>query len=114
MAPSTKSSIKKQKKERRVPMSKLTKYNLLELPWTDIADWLKAGNYLVMIPVGSCDKHGNHVPLGVDSYTTMGSVEVAAVKAKGLYAPLMPFGHSPHHRGEAGGGPGSISFPADA
>ena len=83
-------------------MSNLKKYDLLELPWTDVADYLKAGNDVVMIPVGSCEKHGSHVPLGVDSYTTMGSVERAAAKAKVLYAPLLPFGLSPHHMGEAG------------
>ena len=44
-------------------MAKLQKYDLLELPWTDIADYLKAGNDVVMIPVGSCEKHGHHVPL---------------------------------------------------
>ncbi|HSB72990.1 MAG TPA: creatininase family protein [Candidatus Methylomirabilis sp.] len=94
-------------------MTGLPKYDLLELPWTDVADWIKAGNDVVMIPIGSCEKHGNHVPLGVDSYTTMGSVERAAVKAKVVYAPLMPFGHSPHHMGEAGWGTGSISLPAE-
>jgi len=94
-------------------MPELKKYNLLELPWTDVADYLKAGNDVVMVPVGSCEKHGNHVPLGVDSYTTMGSVERAAVKAKVLYAPLLPFGLSPHHMGEPGWGTGSISFPAE-
>lgn len=94
-------------------MAELQKYNLLELPWTDVANWIKAGNDVVMIPVGSCEKHGDHVPLGVDSYTTMGSVERAAVKAKVVYSPLLPFGHSPHHMGEAGWGTGSISLPAD-
>jgi creatinine amidohydrolase len=43
----------------------------------------------------------------------MGSVERAAKKANVPYAPLMPFGHSPHHMGEAGWGTGSISLPAE-
>ena len=94
-------------------MAPLSKYNLLELPWTDVAEWISAGNDVAMIPVGSCEKHGHHVPLGVDSYTTMGSVERAAVKARVVYAPLMPFGVSPHHMGEVGWGTGSISLPAE-
>ena len=94
-------------------MAELEKYNLLEMPWTDVANWIKAGNDVVMIPVGSMEKHGHHVPLGVDSYTTMGSVERAAVKANVPYSPLLPFGRSPHHMGEAGWGTGSISLPAD-
>ncbi len=94
-------------------MAKLNKFDLLELPWTDVAEWIKDGNDVVMIPIGSLEKHGHHVPLGVDSYTTMGSVERAAVKARVIYSPLMPIGHSPHHMGEAGWGTGTISLPAE-
>lgn len=94
-------------------MSNLQKYDLLELPWTDVAAYIKAGNDTIMIPVGSCEKHGRHVPLGVDSYTTMGSVEYAAKKAQVLYSPLLPFGVSPHHMGEAGWGTGTITLPGE-
>lgn len=94
-------------------MADKQRFNLLEMPWTDVRDWLKTGNDVVMIPVGSCEKHGHHVPLGVDSYTTMGSVELAAEKSNVVYSPLLPFGHSPHHMGEAGWGTGSISLPAN-
>src|SRR5450830_921612 len=83
------------------------------MPYSDVASYIKTGNDVVMIPVGSLEKHGHHVPLGVDSYTTMGTVELAAEKAKVVYSPLLPFGHSPHHMGEAGWGTGSISLPAD-
>jgi hypothetical protein len=83
-------------------MAQLKKYDLLELPWTDVAEYIKEGNDVVMIPVGSCEKHGHHVPLGVDSYTTMGSVERAAAKRPGaLCAPCLSA--IPHH-GEAGCG----------
>ncbi len=94
-------------------MANVQKFDLNELPWTDVASWIKAGNDVVMIPVGSCEKHGHHVPLGVDSHTTMGSVERAAVKAKVVYSPLLPFGVSPHHMGEPGWGTGSVSLPTE-
>jgi len=94
-------------------MANVQKFDLNELPWTDVASWIKAGNDVVMIPVGSVEKHGHHVPLGVDSHTTMGSVERAAVKAKVVYSPLLPFGVSPHHMGEPGWGTGSISLPTE-
>jgi creatinine amidohydrolase len=94
-------------------MTNVQKYDLNEIPWTDVAAYIKAGNDTVMIPVGSLEKHGHHVPLGVDSYTTMGSVELAAKKAKVLYAPLLPFGVSPHHMGEPGWGTGTISLPTE-
>ena len=43
-------------------MATLKKYGLLELPWTDVAEWIRAGNDTVMIPVGSCEKHGPTYP----------------------------------------------------
>jgi len=88
-------------------------YDLNEIPWTDVAASIKAGNDTIMIPVGSMEKHGHHVPLGVDSYTTMGSIEFAAKKAKVLYTPLLPFGVSTHHMGEAGWGTGTVTFPPE-
>lgn len=94
-------------------MADQQKYNLLEMPWTDVAEWLKTKNDAVMISMGSCEKHGNHVPLGVDSYTTMGTIERAAARAQVLYTPLLPFGFSPHHMGEPGWGTGTISFPGE-
>ncbi len=92
-------------------MSELKKYNLLELPWTDIAEYIKAGNDAVMIPVGSCEKHGHHVPLGVDSYTTMGSVERAAEKAKVLYSPCCLSGFRPTTWESRAGGQAPFRFP---
>jgi creatinine amidohydrolase len=88
-------------------------YDLNEIPWTDVAASIKAGNDTIMIPVGSMEKHGHHVPLGVDSYTTMGSVEFAAKKAKILHTPLLPFGVSSHHMGEAGWGTGTVTLPPE-
>jgi hypothetical protein len=105
------SGDQKRKRERRIKMSNLKKYDLLELPWTDVADYIRAGNDVVMIPIGSCEKHGNHVPLGVDSYTTMGSVERAAVKAKVLIHPCCPLVFPLTIWVRPAGGPAASPFP---
>lgn len=73
--------------------------NLLEIAPTDVDEWLTRTD-TVLIPIGSCEKHGDHVPLGTDSYITIDTVESAAEKANVPYTPLMPFGYSPHHMGE--------------
>ena len=75
------------------------RHNLLEIAPTDVADWLDRTD-TVLIPIGSCEKHGDHVPMGTDSYITIETVERAAEKADVPYTPLMPFGYSPHHMGE--------------
>ncbi len=75
----------------------------------DVAEWLKESD-VVLVPIGSCEKHGPHIPLGTDSYITIAIVERAAVKANVPHAPLLPYGYSPHHMGEVGQGVGSITF----
>ncbi|NUB93444.1 creatininase family protein [Haloterrigena sp. SYSU A121-1] len=74
--------------------------NLLEIAPVDVEEWLTRTD-TALIPIGSCEKHGDHVPLGTDSYITIETVERAAEKADVPYSPLMPFGYSPHHMGES-------------
>jgi len=84
-------------------------YNLLECSFVDVQEWLKETD-VVLIPIGSCEKHGPHTPLGTDSFITIAVVEKAAEKANVPYAPLMPYGYSPHHMGEPGQGVGTITL----
>lgn len=74
--------------------------NLLEIAPEDVDQWLEKTD-TILIPIGSCEKHGDHVPLGTDSYITIESVERAAKKADVPHTPLIPVGYSPHHMGEA-------------
>lgn len=75
------------------------RHNLLEIAPADVEQWLERTD-TVLIPIGSCEKHGNHVPMGTDSYITIETVERAAEKADVPYTPLIPVGYSPHHMGE--------------
>jgi creatinine amidohydrolase len=87
-------------------------YNLLECSFVEVQEWLKETD-VVLIPIGSCEKHGPHIPLGTDSYVTMAVVEKASEKGNVPHAPLMPYGYSPHHMGEVNGGYGSITLRGD-
>src|SRR5215204_5117457 len=71
------------------------------------------GQDVVLVPLGSTEKHGAHIPLGTDSYVTMEVVERAAVAVDVLYSPLMPFGYSPHHMGRHLEGAGTITLAAE-
>ncbi len=88
------------------------RHNILELPWVDVKQWLDHTD-VILVPIGSCEKHGPHIPLGTDSFITIAAVERAANKSDVPYAPLMPFGFSPHHMGEPGWGTGTITLPAN-
>jgi creatinine amidohydrolase len=66
---------------------------------------------VILIPVGSCERHGNpYTPLGIDSLVSLALVERAARKADVLHTPLLPFGYTPHHIGRVGEGWGTITL----
>lgn len=72
------------------------KRNLLAMSFAEVAQRLKEpGQDVVMVPLGSTEKHGAHIPLGTDSYITMTAVVMAAEMADCLHTPLLPFGYSP-------------------
>ncbi len=66
-------------------------YNTFDLTSFDIAQRLKECD-LIMIPMGSTEKHGPHIPTGVDSNTTWGIVTRAAKKADVLHTQIIPVG----------------------
>jgi creatinine amidohydrolase len=73
-----------------------------------------AGQDLVLIPIGCCERHGNpYTPLGLDGIICRAVVERAAAKANVLHTPLMPFGYTPMHMGEVGDGCGAVTIRAE-
>lgn len=90
------------------------KHNLLALSYAEVAERLSEnGQDTVLVALGSTEKHGGHIPLGTDSYVTMEVVTRAAEAADVLYAPLVPFGYSPHHMGHHLEGAGTITLRAE-
>ena len=90
-------------------MARRFSYNIFEKSYDEVAESLK-DNDVIMIPMGSTEKHGSHCILGTDTVTTMGVVQVAAELAKTLYCPITPVGYSPHHMGEPGMGSGTMTL----
>lgn len=86
--------------------------NIQKLGWRAVREKLKTeGGDTILIPVGSCERHGNpHTPLGLDGMVTMSVVERAARRADVLYAPVIPFGYTPHHMGKVNEGTGTVSL----
>ncbi len=90
------------------------KHNILALSFAEVAERLDEQDQdVVLIPLGSTEKHGAHIPLGTDSYVTMEVVKRAAEAADVLYSPLVPFGYSPHHMGRHLEGAGTITLRAE-
>lgn len=86
---------------------------LYEMSWTEVADALKETD-IIILPIGSVENHGPHLPLGTDSLKVAYQAQKVAEKCakegiKVLVAPLIPFGIAPHHMGF----PGSITLESE-
>ena len=70
---------------------------LQNLTWEDIEKQTKVANGTIIIPVGSTEQHGPHLPVGTDTMVANTLADDAARRANILVAPPLWFGWSPHH-----------------
>lgn len=83
---------------------------LEELTWTDVEAAIEDGTRTAIVPVGSIEQHGPHLPLGTDSYIGEAVAErVADRLGDALVAPCVRPGVSGHHMEF----PGTVSVDAD-
>jgi creatinine amidohydrolase/Fe(II)-dependent formamide hydrolase-like protein len=72
-------------------------FYLGELAWPDVEGFLQ-NHSVAVIPVGSCEQHGPHLPLDTDAYDAFWLSLKAAEKAGcALVAPPIYYGVSMHH-----------------
>jgi len=91
--------------------SGVVSYNLADLAWPDIRKFTD-GDGIVLVPVGSIEQHGPHLPAGTDMFHCLEVAERAAPLADVPYAPTLPYGYSPHHIRKVGTGQGTITMKA--
>ncbi len=87
----------------------MSKVRLQEMAWPDIEAAVAGGKDTVIIPIGSIEQHGPHLPIVTD--TLFGEAlgeKVAERLGDSLVAPVISTGCSDHHLAFAG----SISLPA--
>ena len=91
--------------------SKQKPHNLFHCSYLEVREWLEETD-TVMVPLGSCEQHGRHLPVCVDSNAAEYPVKAAAPKAGVPHTPLIWFGYSPHHIHAPGVGSGTITLRA--
>jgi len=67
-----------------------------EMTWREIESALERTRTL-LVPVGSTEQHGHHMPLGVDVFMPEAIGELIAERSPALLAPPIWYGVSPHH-----------------
>jgi creatinine amidohydrolase/Fe(II)-dependent formamide hydrolase-like protein len=78
---------------------------LQEMTWTDVRDYLKS-NDMVIIPLGSTEQHGPHLPLGTDFYLSLDTAKAISARTGVIVAPVVMAGYSLYHSGF----PGTLSL----
>ncbi|HYA49436.1 MAG TPA: creatininase family protein [Burkholderiales bacterium] len=78
---------------------------LQEMAWTDVRDYLKS-NDMVIIPLGSTEQHGPHLPLGTDFYVALDTAKAISARTGVIVAPVVMAGYSLYHSGF----PGTLSL----
>jgi mycofactocin precursor peptide peptidase len=82
---------------------------LVSLTWPEVA--ASAAESILVIPIGSTEQHGPHLPLGADSDIAVALAgRLAAARPDMLLAPLIPYGSA----GEHAAFPGTLSIGAAA
>lgn len=66
-------------------------------------DLAEATSSIAVLPVGSIEQHGPHLPVDTDASIASALAESVAERAEDALAlPVLPYGYAPHHEGSAG------------
>lgn len=68
-----------------------------EMTWEDFRDRSGNGGSSIIIPIGSTEQHGPHLPLGTDTLIAIAIATDAASETGAIVAPPLWYGWSPHH-----------------
>ena len=75
----------------------MTALYLDRLTWSDIKEEIQNGRDLVVVPFGSTEQHGRHMPLGTDAVLGDEIGWGLAERLEAFLAPTVRFGCSEHH-----------------
>lgn len=79
----------------------MTRYRIDELSSPDVRDAITR-NPVAVLPLGSIEQHGPHLPCGTDTYAAELIAEKLADRLDALYVPFGPYGVTPIHAGHPG------------
>src|SRR5262249_61469897 len=81
--------------------SDVTAPQLLDMTWPEVKAEIEAGTPIVL-PVGSIEQHGPHLPLGTDSFIPQHLAKETAARHPLVVAPPLNYAASPPARSRGG------------
>jgi creatinine amidohydrolase len=79
----------------------MARYRIDDLPSPDVRDAI-AANPVAVIPFGSIEQHGPHLPCGTDTFAAELVAAAIADELDALFVPFGPYGVTPIHAGHPG------------
>ncbi len=70
---------------------------LQNLTWEEVRELVTETEGTIILPIGSTEQHGRHLPVGSDTYVALTLAEDAGERTEVAVAPPLWFGWSPHH-----------------
>lgn len=81
----------------------MVKIKLEDMSWVEVKEALENGFETIIVPIGSIEQHGPHLPLGTDTFIgEVLAVKIAEKLGKTIVAPVISIGCSQHHMGFPG------------
>ena len=80
-----------------------------ELMYIEVSKLIQAGVDTVVLPIGTVEPHGPHLPLGTDTLIAEALAELVAAKLNAVLLPAVPYGVT----GNLHGYPGSVRIEPD-
>jgi len=71
----------------------MERYRFDAYTWAEVSE-MERENQIILIPLGSTEQEGTHLPLGVDTYVAEGIANEVAKETGSLVGPTLPFGYS--------------------
>jgi len=71
----------------------MNKYQFAAYTWTEVGE-MERGDKIILIPLGSTEQEGIHLPIGVDTYVAEAIAQAVAKETDCLVGPTLPVGYS--------------------
>jgi len=71
----------------------MKRYQFAAYSWAEVSE-MERENQIILIPLGSTEQEGTHLPLGVDTYVAEGIANEVARETGSLVGPALPLGYS--------------------